>query len=540
MHLSYLFLSRFATEINDTISGMTITGLHTQEKNKLVMTLERDSENKYLEFSCDPFLIYMNLRQSFHKAGQNYTDFITESLPSQILSVKIAVGDRVIKFECREIDIYFLIRGRFSNLFFSDKSNVLDTFKNLKDDNRTKIFNELKSSFYVTNGIESITPPSIDYAEPDEVKKQYPFFSKDIYQLSPYQLNPGNIISAKSISSAIHDFASMQFSLVDDKDGKHRIVPDNWAADKNPILTGQSAINIVDELIRSSFYKSYQRDLKEKVATYLERELIKIDKSVIQISQRQSEGNRAEVYRAAGTLLLNNFSMLKKGMDHFTGADQSGNTVEIKLKNQYSPKQNVDYYFEKARDEESSFEKYSELLTNYGIKKAKIAELLDQVNSLTDQKELEKIAHKLKIKMDQGSKPKSESPGKFREYIIDDHYHLFVGKDSINNDLLTLHFAKKEDLWFHARSVPGSHVVLRVNGDYKEIPKSVIKTAAAVAAWYSKAKTAGLSPVAFTQKKYVVKKKGMEPGKVMLMKEQVILVRPEIPSNCKIVNDSII
>jgi predicted ribosome quality control (RQC) complex YloA/Tae2 family protein len=97
---------------------------------------------------------------------------------------------------------------------------------------------------------------------------------------------------------------------------------------------------------------------------------------------------------------------------------------------------------------------------------------------------------------------------------------------------LTTKFAKQNDYWFHARSVSGSHAVLRVE-NYKEgIPKPILKKAASIAAYHSKAKTSKLTPVSYTLKKYVVKRKGMEPGKVNLLKEEVLLVTPEIPGGC--------
>ena len=99
-----------------------------------------------------------------------------------------------------------------------------------------------------------------------------------------------------------------------------------------------------------------------------------------------------------------------------------------------------------------------------------------------------------------------------------------------------MQFAKQNDYWFHARSVPGSHVVLRVENTKEIIPKNVLKKTASLAAFHSKAKTSGLVPVSFTQKKYVVKKKGMESGKVALLKEDVLIVKPEIPTGCVYIN----
>ena len=132
--------------------------------------------------------------------------------------------------------------------------------------------------------------------------------------------------------------------------------------------------------------------------------------------------------------------------------------------------------------------------------------------------------------------PKDELKDKFRQYKIENKYLLFVGRDSKNNDLLTIKFAKQNDYWFHARSVPGSHVVLRIENTKEVVPKNVLKKAASIAAYHSKAKTSGLAPVSYSLKKYVVKKKGMEPGKVALLKEEVLLVKPEIPEGCEYIS----
>ena len=132
---------------------------------------------------------------------------------------------------------------------------------------------------------------------------------------------------------------------------------------------------------------------------------------------------------------------------------------------------------------------------------------------------------------------KEEINIKYYHYVIEDKYHVYVGRDSKNNDLLTLKFAKQNDLWFHARGLPGSHVVLRIENSKEVIPKNIIKATASIAAYYSKAKTAGTVPVSYTFKKFVIKKKGMEPGKVLLLKESSILVKPEIPSNVVLEND---
>ena len=107
-------------------------------------------------------------------------------------------------------------------------------------------------------------------------------------------------------------------------------------------------------------------------------------------------------------------------------------------------------------------------------------------------------------------------------------YTVLVGNNAKQNDLLTLKFAKKDDLFFHAKDVSGSHVILKqISG--KKVPNTTLEKTAALAAFYSKRKTDSLCPVGYTPKKYVRKPKGAAPGLVIVEREKVLLVKPELP-----------
>lgn len=116
------------------------------------------------------------------------------------------------------------------------------------------------------------------------------------------------------------------------------------------------------------------------------------------------------------------------------------------------------------------------------------------------------------------------------EYTISGGWTVLAGKTDADNDYLSLKMAKPNDYWFHVRGMPGSHVVLR--GKKGEEPgKSVLKEAAAIAAYHSKAKNGGVTPVSCTQAKYVTKPGGAKPGTVNIRKESVFKVRPGIPDD---------
>jgi predicted ribosome quality control (RQC) complex YloA/Tae2 family protein len=114
------------------------------------------------------------------------------------------------------------------------------------------------------------------------------------------------------------------------------------------------------------------------------------------------------------------------------------------------------------------------------------------------------------------------------EYELPGGYQVLAGKTDAENDFLSIKFAAPNDYWFHVRGMPGSHVILRL-GEKEEPAKDIIKQAAAVAAYHSKARSGGVVPVSCTRAKHVTKSRGDKPGTVHIRKEIVLKVRPAVP-----------
>ena len=122
---------------------------------------------------------------------------------------------------------------------------------------------------------------------------------------------------------------------------------------------------------------------------------------------------------------------------------------------------------------------------------------------------------------------KEQSP-KVYEYELPGGWKVLAGKTDEDNDLLSLRAAHPGDWWFHVRSMAGSHVILRQKPD--EEPDNVtLKSAAAIAAFHSKARGGGVVSVSYTRAQYVTKPRGAKPGTVSIRKEKVLKVRPAIP-----------
>ena len=117
-----------------------------------------------------------------------------------------------------------------------------------------------------------------------------------------------------------------------------------------------------------------------------------------------------------------------------------------------------------------------------------------------------------------------------REFRTSDGWMVLVGRSNEENDYLTHRIAHPEDTWLHAHGVPGSHVVLRREGRKDNPSARTLQEAAAIAAWFSKARNSSKAPVIYTLKKYVRKPRKAKPGLAVCTREKTILVAPKDPT----------
>jgi predicted ribosome quality control (RQC) complex YloA/Tae2 family protein len=117
----------------------------------------------------------------------------------------------------------------------------------------------------------------------------------------------------------------------------------------------------------------------------------------------------------------------------------------------------------------------------------------------------------------------------YRRFELDNAWFVLVGRNNQENDELTFRVAAPDDVWMHAHQVPGSHVILKSHGAPGNPPAGVLESAAAIAAYFSKARHASLVPVIYTRRKYVRKFRGAKPGQVTCEREKTIMAEPALP-----------
>ena len=128
---------------------------------------------------------------------------------------------------------------------------------------------------------------------------------------------------------------------------------------------------------------------------------------------------------------------------------------------------------------------------------------------------------------------KKSKPSKPLHFISSDGMDIYVGKNNIQNDYLSLKLASKNHLWLHTKNIPGSHVIICAT----DIPDSTLEEAAALAAYYSKAQNSTKVPVDYTLVKNLKKPSGAKPGMVIYHTNYTLLTDPKSYTELNIVKE---
>jgi len=279
--------------------------------------------------------------------------------------------------------------------------------------------------------------------------------------------------------------------------------------------------NVLDALDNHSrLYISLQVFTQTKNAHLgqLRKELKALEKKLKSAEKRISELNRASGYKEKADLLMANMWQIQKGAKEVKLSSFDGEKeLTIKLQEMLTPQANAERYYKKGKNEskqrEFALKHLADIESNY-LAKAEEIEAFEQLENL---KEIRKKAEKKSVQ--------KEVRVPYKSMQIDG-FEIRIGKGAKDNDELLRYHTTKTDMWLHAKDVSGSHVIIRNPGNKRILP-STIEKVAAIAAFYSKAKSESLAAVIYTDRKYIRKPKGATPGLVKVDKEEVVLVEPK-------------
>ncbi len=277
-----------------------------------------------------------------------------------------------------------------------------------------------------------------------------------------------------------------------------------------------------------------KRVLEKKVRQGIEKQESKISK----IETALAKAEKADELRAYGEIILAHAHLIQKGDNTISGPDYTKDpqkNITVPIEPNLTPAENAQAYFrryQKAKRSRAVLEKQLRMAqrelsylenTEQTITDANSVHLLKETRAELIEQGYIKEKKKRKEK-----KRKKEAPSKPMEIQTDHGFLIMVGRNNRQNDLLTMKTAQSNDLWLHAKDIPGSHVVVRRRGE-DDIPKEIIEKAASIAAYFSKARSAGKVPVDYTLKKHVRKPKGAKPGMVIYDHQKTILAEPREP-----------
>lgn len=273
-------------------------------------------------------------------------------------------------------------------------------------------------------------------------------------------------------------------------------------------------------------------DLRKVVQTGLERNRKKYD---LQCKQLQDTENR-DKYRIYGELIhvygygLSPDAKQLEAINYYTNEP-----ITIPLDNTKTPQENAQKYFDKYNKQKRTYEALSDLIKETKDEILYLESVSTSLDIATSEDDLNQVKEEL---MNAGfirrkfSKQKVKINSKPLHYLSSDGYHMYVGKNNLQNEELTFHFANGNDWWFHAKGCPGSHVIVKTNGD--ELPDRTFEEAGKLAAYYSKNRGSEKVEIDYVEKKHVKKPNAGKPGFVVYYTNYSLMIDSDI-SNLQLI-----
>ena len=564
-------ISNIVKELNDTILNGRIAKIAQPENDELLLTIKPAKGQVRLVISASASLplIYLSRdNKPSPMTAPNFCMLLRKHIANgRIVGISQPSLERIIRFEIEHLDelgdlcrksLIVEIMGKHSNIIFcNEKGMIIDSIKHVSA--------QMSSVREVLPGREYFIPDTMKKENPLDIPEENftqellskpmpvgkaiynsftgisPVVAEEICHLAGIDSSiPASEMSADLLSHLYRQFTYFMEQVTERKFSPAIYYEGNEPKEFSSLpLTHFSNYQVksfdsISEVIRTYYssrdlitrIRQKSSDLRRVVQTALERNRKKYD---LQIKQLRDTENR-DKYKVYGELIHTYGYNLEDGAKELEALNYYTNEmIKIPLDPQKTPQENAKKYFDRYNKQKRTFEALSEL-----IKETKdeidylesVSKSLDIARSEDDLIQIkEELIESGFIRRKQSSK-KVKITSKPFHYISSDGFHMYVGKNNLQNEELTFHFANGGDWWFHAKKAPGSHVIVKTNGE--ELPDRTFEEAARLAAHYSKNSGAEKVEVDYVEKKQVKKPNGSKPGFVVYYTNYSMMIDSDI------------
>lgn len=558
-------------ELQDKLLNGRIYKIAQPETDELLITIKNNKEQYRLMLSADaslPLIYLTDKNKQSPMTAPNFCMLLRKHLQNaRIISIEQPGMERIVRMGLEHLDemgdvcrkyLIIEIMGKHSNIIFCNQDNIIiDSIKHISS--------MVSSVREVLPGREYFVPKTQDKVEPltcseqsfvEIVNRKNQAVFKAIYGsftgISPviaheicYRAQVDSDKNTSELDETEWKRLAQVFTGLMGQVQSGDFVPNVVYEHKNPVeyatvsLTSYQEdqtkkFDSVSQLLESYYAEKNmitrirQRsvDIRKIVQTALERNVKKYD---LQMRQMEDTGKRDKL-RVYGELLNTYGYGVEPGAKSMEALNYYTNEmITIPLDPTLTAVENAKKYFDKYNKLKRTFEALSTLTEET---KSEI-EHLQSISTALDIAVLEEDLVQIKEELIEsgyirrkGGNKKIKVTSKPFHFISSDGFHIYVGKNNFQNDDLTFKFATGNDWWFHAKGRPGSHVVVKTNGE--EVPDRTFEEAGRLAAHFSQARGQEKVEVDYTQKKNVKKPNGAKPGFVVYYTNYSLVIDSDI------------
>ena len=566
-------------ELRDNLTGGRIAKIAQPEPDELLLTIKTPAGQRklYISASASLPLIYLTDENKLSPmTAPNFCMLLRKHIGNgRITSISQPKLERIISLHIEHLNelgdlcekkLIIEIMGKHSNIIFcDDKDMILDSIKHVSAQ-MSSVREVLPGrTYFIPDTMEKSDPLSVDVSSFMEILRLKPVpLGKAIYTsftgISPviaedicFLAGLDSQLPASELDEDTFLHLFRQFSYyMDDIRGCH-FHPCIYYDGTSPKDFGAVALSHFSNYTKQEFtsisevlntyyatkntltrIRQKSADLRHVVQTALERNRKKYD---LQKKQLRDTENR-EKYKVYGELIHTYGYNLAPNSRELTALNYYTNEeITIPLDPTLTPAENAQKYFNKYNKQKRTFEALTELIQETADDIHYLESISNALDIALTEADLIQIKEEL---MQTGyvrrkyTKKKEKITSRPMHYISSDGYHMYVGKNNLQNEELTFSFANGNDWWFHAKGAPGSHVIVKTGGD--ELPDRTFEEAGRLAAYYSKNRGSDKVEIDYVEKKHVKKPNGSKPGFVVYYTNYSLVIDSDI-SNLKTVQD---